>query len=298
MSELTNRREYRQGRFVYLLDDNDRTAWIQSGHIGRCKTYRVPSSVDIEGVRYTITSIYAYNEPRTLQRLIIPDSIEYVDDDVLYALPNLRSVYIGKGVESLSSWNFRFCPKLRTFQIDSQNPHIKVQYGLLFSKDGTVLLCKQFRRKDLTELHIPEGVKTVERVAFWYNENLETITFPSSLRDIHDNSFSNLPKLKRVVIPEGLEKLIVQCFMDNENLEYVDLPSTVKYMGGDAFENCPNLKTLILRSPGLLMRRMSDFDQEQYDNCHLYVPSDYLESYRTHPVFGQFKHIHSIHEIE
>ena len=72
MSELTNRREYRQGRFVYLLDDNDRTAWIQSGHIGRCKTYRVPSSVDIEGVRYTITSVElgAYKCPRTLQHLI------------------------------------------------------------------------------------------------------------------------------------------------------------------------------------------------------------------------------------
>ena len=269
MSELTNRREYRQGRFVYLLDDNDRTAWIQSGHIGRCKTYRVPSSVDIEGVRYTITSVElgAYKCPRTLQHLIFPDTIEYIDEDEFCYLPNLRSVHLGKGVQYLLNWHFRGCPKLHTITLDKANPHLKVQDGLVMAKDGTILLRSLFRRK---ELHI----------------------------EISDNSFSNLPKLKRVVIPEGLEKLIVQCFMDNENLEYVDLPSTVKYMGGDAFENCPNLKTLILRSPGLLMRRMSDFDQEQYDNCHLYVPSDYLDSYRTHPVFGQFKHIHSIHEIE
>lgn len=297
MSELTNRREYRQGRFVYLLDDNDRTAWILSGHIGRCKTYRVPSSVDIEGVRYTITSVElgAYKCPRTLQHLIFPDTIEYIDEDEFCNLPNLRSVHIGKGVQYLLNWHFRCCPKLHAITIDPLNPHLKMQNGLVLTTDGTILLRSLFPRRDL---HIPEGVKYVEKVAFWYDDKMENITFPSSIREISDNSFSNIPNLKRVVIPEGLEKLIVQCFMDNENLEYVDLPSTVKYMGGDAFENCPNLKTLILRSPGLLMRRMSDFDQEQYDNCHLYVPSDYLESYRTHSVFGQFKHIHSIHEIE
>ena len=47
---MSERREYRQGRYVYLLDDNDHTAWIKQGHIGRCKTYRIPSSMNIEGL--------------------------------------------------------------------------------------------------------------------------------------------------------------------------------------------------------------------------------------------------------
>ena len=297
---MTDRREYKQGRFVYLLDDNDHTAWIKSGHIGRCKTYRVPEYVDTEGVRYSITSIehYAYNSPRTLKHLIIPDSIEYIDDDVLYDFPNLRSVYIGKSLESLSWWNFRCCPKLRTFRIDAQNPHLKVQDGLVLAKNATVLLCKLFNRKNLKELHIPEGVEIVAPAAFWYEEQLETITFPSSLREIHDNSFSNLPKPKGIVIPEGLERLTIQCFMENESLEYVDLPATVQLMGGDVFMGCHNLKRLIIRSSELLMRRMSNFEQEQYDNCHLYVPSEKLEAYRDDPTWGQFKHIHSMCEMD
>ena len=290
---MTDRREYRQGRFVYLLDDNDHTAWIQSGHIGRCKTYRVPEYVDIEGVRYTITRIehYAYNLPRTLQHLIIPDSIEYVDEDVLDVLPNLKSVFMGKGVESLSSWNFRRCPKLRNFRIDSQNPHLKVRDGLVLAKNGTSLLCKLFNRKNLKELNIPEGVEIVAPEAFSYEGQLETISFPSSLREIHDNSFSNLPKLKRIIIPDGLERLTIQCFMDNENLEYVDLPATVKLMGGDVFMGCHNLKKLIIRSSELLTRYISYFEPEQYSNCRLYVSAEILMAYRKDPFWGRFMYI-------
>jgi hypothetical protein len=48
-------------------------------------------------------------------------------------------------------------------------------------------------------------VERVEKIAFWCDDKLESITFPSSLREIGDNSFSNIPNLKRVVIPKGAE---------------------------------------------------------------------------------------------
>ena len=202
---MSERREYRQGRYVYLLDDNDHTARIKQGHIGRCKTYRIPSSMNIEGLPCTITSVElgALKCQRTLQHLIFPNTIEYIDEDEFSHLPNLRSVYIGKGVQYLNNWNFRCCPKLHTITIDKHNPHLKVQDGLVLTHDGTTLLRSLFRRR---ELIIPEGVKRVEKVAFWYDDKLESITFPSSLREIGDSSFLDIPNLKKVVIPEGLKK--------------------------------------------------------------------------------------------
>ena len=198
---MSDRREYRQGRYVYLLDDNGHTAWIKQGHIGRCKTYRIPSSVNIEGLPYTITFVElgAFKCQRTLQHLIFPDTIEYIDEDEFSHLPNLRSV------QYLNNWHFSCCPKLHTITIDKHNPYLKVQDGLVLTHDGTTLLRSLFRRR---ELIIPEGVTRVEKVAFWYDDKLESITFPSSLREIGDNSFSNIPNLKRVVIPKGAEKLM------------------------------------------------------------------------------------------
>ena len=202
---MSERREYRQGRYVYLLDENDHTAWIKQGHIGRCKTYRIPSSVNIEGVPYTITSVElgTYKRPRTLQHLIFPDTIEYIDEDEFLHLPNLRSVHIGKGLQYLLNWHFRCCPKLHTITIDKQNPYLKVQDGLVLTHDGITLLRSLFRRR---ELNIPEGVRFVEKVAFWHDDKLESITIPSSLRATGDNSFSNNPNLKQVIIRPPIDR--------------------------------------------------------------------------------------------
>lgn len=293
---MTERRTYRQGRFVYLLDDNDHTAWIQSGHIGRCRSYHIPSYVDVDGARYTITSVElgAYKCPRTLQHLIFPDTIEYIDEDEFSHLPNLRSVHIGKGVQYLLNWNFRCCPKLHTITVDKQNPHIKVQEGLVLTQDGTVLLRSLFRRK---ELHIPEGVKYVEKVAFWYDDKLQSITFPSSLREISDNSFSNIPNLKQVVIPEGLEKLIVQCFMGCKNLVSFDLPSTLQVLGWETFEGCKHLTKLILRPDHVIAYSAGRHEFYPYGTCRLYVPREVLDAYRNDLYWGQFKHIYPISEL-
>ena len=49
------RRLFKIKNWSYLLDDDDKTAWIAKGHIGRCKRYKIPNSVNIDGKRYTIT---------------------------------------------------------------------------------------------------------------------------------------------------------------------------------------------------------------------------------------------------
>ena len=285
---MTDRREYRQGRFVYLLDDNNHTAWIQSGHIGRCKTYRVPTFVDIEGVRYTITSLEypGFNDAKTLRHLVISDTIEYIDEHA-FSSSRLYSIHIGAGLKTMDAWTFINCPKV-SLTISPENPHMKIQDGFLVTNDRRELLMKlRFMRS----CRIPDGVEKIRMHACCYSREIEEITFPSSLREIHDNSFSNLPKLKRLIIPNGLEKLTIQCFMNNESLEYVDLPATVQLMGGDVFMSCHNLKKLIIRSSELVKQHISYFEPEQYSNCRLYVPSEMLMAYRKDLFWGRFMYI-------
>ena len=288
-----SRRKYKQGKFLYLLDDKEKTAWIAKGHIGRCRRYRIPDHVMIEGVRYTVESVEigAYNSPRTLHHLVIPDTINYVDEDTLYYFDNLRSVHIGKRVEYLNGWNFRFCPKLHIFHIDKENPHLKYDNGLILSKDGKVLLAS---RVDRPHVIIPDGVEEIEQVAFWYHDKLESVTFPKTLRKIGDNSFSNCPKLREVVLPEGFENCVVQCFMENVNLNYVDLPSTFTDLGHETFVDCPKLQTVILRSPKKLDFNYSFgayFQEAPMVNPHLYVPANLVEQYRQDSNWSVFKHI-------
>ena len=269
------RRAVKQNGNVYLIDESSSAALIKKGRIGRRKKYRVPSKVTINGEEYTIDGIDygAYRRNKTIRHLIIPDTITHLDEDAFRPMPNLRSVYIGKGVRILQMWNLGSCGKLQSLTISTENPHLQVRDGLVLSKDGKMLYTSLYDRR---HYDIPDGVETVNQIAFWYNQRLESISFPSSLRTVGDNSFSFLPRLRKLVLPEGLEKMSTQCFQMCENLEYVDLPSTLKQLDTQAFDGCKSLQKVIVRSNailGMFFCKRIVFSTE----VGVYAPDDLLE---------------------
>ncbi|MCQ2286908.1 MAG: leucine-rich repeat domain-containing protein [Bacteroidales bacterium] len=154
------RRLYRTQKWSFLLDDDDNSAWIVKGHIGRCKKFQIPKSIEIDGRRYEITSIEigAFNSPKTLRHLSIPDSIEYVDEDEFIFMPNLRSIYVGKGVKHLADWHFRRSDGSAPLFIDKENPNLKPSNNLLLTGDGKTVLRTMKRCRSYV---IPEGVERI-----------------------------------------------------------------------------------------------------------------------------------------
>ena len=295
--DVYSRREYKQGKFIYLLDDKEKTAWIAKGHIGRCRRYRLPDHVMVDGERYTVERVEAgaYNRSRTLRHLVVPDTFTYVDEWA-FLCNNLRSVYIGKGLDYYDQWPFCHFNKPRTFHIDNDNPHIKYENGMVLSKDGKTLWASLSKRPYVV---IPEGVEEIDDIVFINNFTLEPVTFPKTLRKMGCNILGNFPRLHKVVWFKGFEKFRIQSFLKNKNLKYVDFPCTLTYLGGVVFTNCPNLETVILRSPEKL--EYGDcFGAYLYDkplaNAKLYVPAGLVEQYRQDPEWGLFKHILPIEE--
>lgn len=283
------RRLYRNGNWIYLLDDDDRTAWIVKGHIGRSKRFRVPDRIDVDGHNYTITSIEmrAFNHPRTLRYLSIPDSIEYVDEDVFIFMPKLQSIHIGKGVKHLTDWHFRRGEGSTPLFIDKDNPNIKLSNNLLLTGDGkTVLRTMKYCRNYI----IPEGVERIYGCAMWENKILKEVTLPSTLKVVGDNGLANNPKLKRLVFPEGFETFDVQGLMDNTELEYLDLPSTLKKLT-DSICGCTSLQTLIIRTNHVFDSPV-EIDGIPSD-CKLLVPDCLVKEYEKHPLWSNF-HIESL----
>lgn len=289
-----NRQFYRNGKWSYLLDDDVKTARIVKGHIGRCKRFRIPESVEVDGERYKIVSVEidAFNKAKCLKHLVIPDSIEFIDEYNFSSLPSLRSIYVGKGLQYVSSWIFHSNKKLRNFVIDKENPHYFIEKGIVYTIDGKTAVTSPFEQK---RLRIREGVEVVENIAFWYNKNLVSIAFPSTLRIIGDNSFAGCENLTEVVLPEGLEKCVCQSFQDCSRLAYVDLPSTLRDLDYEMFYECPSLRTLILRKEELLIPKT--FNNKPFyipDICTLKVPKHLVEDYRRHPLWAKAKHIEEI----
>ena len=293
--DASKRRNYKQGGCEYLLNDDERTAWIVKGpRIGRRHRYRIPNHVIVNGERYDIESVEigAFEKAKCLRHLIVPDSIIFIDEYNFSSLPNLRSIYIGKGLKYLSSWIFANCPKLTTFAISLDNPHLCIEHGTVYTKDGKCAVTSPFKQRHLA---IKEGVKVIENVAFWWNDKLEDVHFPSTLRKIGDNSLAGCPKLRSVTLPEGVEECVVQSFEDNEGLEIADLPSTMKSFGCETFNNCPQLHTLIIRTGHVLvLQTVRNESLDLASHCTLKVPCELVDEYRKHPLWGQFRTIEAL----
>ena len=278
------RRLFKFKNWSYLLDDDAKTAWIAKGHIGRCKRYKIPNSVDIDGKRYTITSIEmgAFNNPRTLRHLSIPDSIEYVDEDEFLFMSKLRSIYIGKGLKHLTDWHFRREKSNVPLLINPKNLYLKTQNNLILTGDGKTVLCTMKRCRSYI---IPEGVERIYACAMWWNKILEEVILPSTLKVVGDNGLSNNPNIRRLVFPEGFETFDVQGLMDCTGLEYLDLPSTLKKLT-DSLYGCSNLKTIIIRTNHVFDASV-DFDDVPRD-CKIIVPSNLLDDYKKHSFWQNY----------
>lgn len=285
----SKRRFYRCRNWCYLLDEEDRTAWIVRGHIGRSKRFRIPECVEFEGQCYVITSIEpgAFNNPRTLRHLVIPDRIKYVDDDEFIFLPKLRSIYIGKGIEHLTDWHFRRSGSPVPLSIDKGNPNLMPSDNLILTGDGKTVLRTMKRCRNYI---IPEGVERIYACALWENTILEEVILPGTLKTVGDNGLSNNPGLKRITFPEGFETFDVQGLMDCTRLEYLDLPSTLRKLT-NSLSGCSGLKTLIIRTDHVFDGPV-DLDDIPAD-CRIQVPDHLIGEYKRHPAWKRF-HIEGI----
>jgi len=93
-------------------------------------------------------------------------------------------------------------------------------------------------------LVIQEGVERIGGFAFSAYDAIESISFPSSLKGIGYESFSDCTSLKQLVLPEGVEKLNDGSFNRCTSLESINLPSTLTGIDDAMFANCTSLKTI------------------------------------------------------
>lgn len=249
---MEERRRYEKDGFVYLLDDDELTAWIREGSTHGQKIYRMPETVDVEGVDYLITDteIGAFcNEP-DLEELYFHDKFRYVDEDSFRGCYSLRFVSFGKGLKWFHPWTFKDCRQSIKIVIDKDNPDMKV------SDDGLMILSSDEKTliavidPYVKELHVPEGICTIGPIAISCLECLEELTLPSSLEKIGGNGVMGCHCLKSLVVPDNVTEIDFQGIGFNDNLETITIPRHLQSLEADLREDNPSLKSIIFSDKG------------------------------------------------
>ena len=194
---------------------------------------------------------------------------------------SLETVAIPQNVTNIHAGAFSSCEKLIAIHVAEENPNYKSIDGVLFSKDGTELLCcpagksGQYQIPDgvttiaemafnncdkLTDVTIPEGVTNISRIAFEYCDGLTELTIPESVATIETNAFFSCTGLERILVAEenptyqsvdgvlfNFNGQLLLCCPAGRSGEYV-VPDMVTKIYQAAFRSCSKLTAIILGS--------------------------------------------------
>ncbi len=206
---------------------------------GDCKSETVYIASTYEGLPVTAmynrdfeNSVFVpYNQTglEHVKRVVIPDSVKYVDNVCLCWLPNLESIYYGAGVENIQAFSFTtgYGMKFSKVEVSPNNPYYSDKgncivdlrtnalvlgtYKTEIPDDGSVKIIGKnafgAARRRLASIVIPEGVKVIDSRAFLECEKLERVVLPDSLEIVESNAFRKCDKLKKLEFGTNLKAI-------------------------------------------------------------------------------------------
>lgn len=266
----------------YVLNTSNNTASLASatGEYGKFGGYAgdvvVPSSVVYQDVTYTVTAIQegCFYNCKDITSLTIPASVrkisgtrvfygckgikrvvledsddpitipgcvyseQYGNTEATFHYAKLESIYVGRSIKITSV-------------SDSDSPF----YGqselsdVIIGSKVTELPPGFINGSAISNVTIPEGVKTIGRNAFAHCPNLTEIIFPNSLEDLGDGCCGG-SGIEKAYVGDNV-KILKGTFHSCNNLKSVYLGSGITSIGTNTFAWSNSLSTIYLFSDNL-----------------------------------------------
>lgn len=257
---------------------NKRCSVIQSQESPYRGSINIPSTVTYNGVEYQVTGIapHAFYKCEGLFSLILPNTVEILDDECFYGCKNLETFSIPSSVKSIGHCVFSGCDHLKELIIPESienyywcsirlcgitklvlpstfpayNKMLSVMYPNLHNfenYDGEYfrscpnLECIEVS-KDSKNYYSENGVL--------FNANMTTLLsypralakkeyhyiIPESVQEIGESAFSKCSLLS-IKLPSSITTILAGAFENINKLEYINIPSRCQDIRSTAFYN-------------------------------------------------------------
>ena len=152
-----------------------------------------------------------------------------------------------------------------------------------------------YRCSNLVSVSLPSSVTTIGQTAFLSCGKLTTVNFSSNLESIGYSAFQYCKSLESIELPESVSDIESTAFAFCESLSKAILPSSLKTIGQGAFDYCKQLLTLTCKSATPPSLGKSVWGFIKVENGTLYVPKESLDLYKS---TEQWKDWGAINEID
>ena len=193
------------------------------------------------GDRITVTG-YLGKE----SHVIVPDTIygkkvTGIGERAFQYFPDITHITISGNITDMADLPY-YCNNLINITVDKSNRYFKDIDGVLFSKDGTIIMCYPPGRLD-THYVIPDGVTSIKGVAF-SRCSLTSISIPDSVTMIDNDAFYAC-SITSITIPDSVTNIGDRAFQSSD-ITSITIPSSVTSIGDSSFAFCSELITVTI----------------------------------------------------
>gem|GEM_PF-619542 len=198
---------------------------------------------------------------------------------------------------------------LKAFALSGPSNFLSVEDGVLFDKHKTKLIrypCEKtgsytvppsvkvlgnnsfYRSDNLTSLILPDGLTTVEDLALYFCQKLQTVYIPSSLTSI-GRCFLGNSKVEDVKIPEGVTELSYEFLEKCSALKTLELPASLTRAKDDFCRDCTALQSVTCKAEAPPALESNAFENVILAGVTLKVPAASVSEYESAPIWKDFK---------
>ena len=238
----------------------------------------LPSSLTSIGNR-------AFQNCNLTGRLILPDSLQILEESAFMSAGSFNGdLIIPEGITRLYGSTF-FLSKF-TGSLILNNVVEFGQYSFTGEEFGSDFYWCGFSG----QLVIPEGVIELTKNTFYYC-NFSSVVFPSTLKRINNNVFTNNKFSDELVFPDGFVSIGENAFSGCNGITALTFPSSMQNVGSKAFMGCFGISSITCSAIEPPTVQSGAFDGVAKDNFTVEVPVQSVKRYQAEPGWGDFKRI-------
>lgn len=213
----------------------------------------------------------AFSGCRQLKEITIPESVTTIESGA-FAMTGLTSITIPAITElkyredSGAGYTFYACHDLMNIYVDEDSILYSSRDGVLYSKDGTELLCYP-AGKTASEFVIPNHVTNVANEAISACNSLERLVFGENV--VYCGGFGTNDNLQKIQLNEGLQTIAAMSCLSDNLTEPLYIPESVTFIGGQ-FAAYDNADVYFYGNAPAVDERFKDSGSELTEDVMLY----------------------------
>jgi len=133
----------------------------------------------------------------SLKKIVLPEGLMDMGYNVFSLCTNLEEISFPSTIYGLSLPFAIQCPQLESFVVDSTNQTFQSNDGVLYNDRMSILAAYPSGKRDV-EFDVPYTVVEIFNVAFAYNDYIQTINIPSSVKSLGPGVFADSNNLKTI----------------------------------------------------------------------------------------------------